>query len=139
MKLDGQMHGEGREIGIGREDRHPVALGHGTDQEVGIGSLDPASPANVEKLGGSLMIWRGHLEIGKGAQMRAQLLELRRVAKAREDLLTNHSQDAGLHLLDQPDEFASRWGDDIALPPTQGQRPDAGVDQDAQRRVLCFL
>lgn len=116
-----------------------MALGHGTDQEVGIGSLDPASPANVEKLGGSLMIWRGHLEIGKGAQMRAQLLELRRVAKAREDLLTNHSQDAGLHLLDQPDEFASRWGDDIALPPTQGQRPDAGVDQDAQRRVLCFL
>jgi hypothetical protein len=127
------------ELGVGREDGESAALGHGTDQEVGVGSLHPASPAKIEEFRGPLMILRGHLEIREGAQVSAQLLELCRVTKTREDLLPDRSQEAGLHLLDQPDKLASCRMNDFALPPTQRQGPDAGVDQDAQGRFLCFL
>ena len=48
--------GEPREVLVGREDRHAMALGDSAQEKVGVRALDAARAARVEMLGGALVV-----------------------------------------------------------------------------------
>jgi hypothetical protein len=52
------------EVGIGREHPHPVAHGHGANQQVGGSALDAFTAAEIVEAGGVLVIFLVEWEIG---------------------------------------------------------------------------
>jgi len=84
MKRDRKHPREAREVEIRRQDREVSALGHSTDQEIGIGPPDAARPAALEVVGGPFGIVDRQRFIGKRTQLQPHSLELLRCADAAE-------------------------------------------------------
>ncbi|MEM9553534.1 MAG: hypothetical protein AAGC60_04695 [Acidobacteriota bacterium] len=62
------MLGEVEKVAIGGEDRQIEALGNGTDEEVGVGTLAPFLPAPVEDLRGAFEVAAHKLDIGESLE-----------------------------------------------------------------------
>jgi hypothetical protein len=80
-----------------------------------------------------------YLEVGKRPQATSEFLELCGFANAGKKLLADHPQQFGPHF---PDQFGQLRDGRVAgrkLAAAQGQGPHAGINQDAQPRLLCSL
>ena len=139
MQNYGKVLSEESEVVIGGEDRNLLPFRDGTDQKIRIRSLNSSGAALVEEFRGPFVVGRRHLEIGKGTQAASKLLELRGFPNAREQLLADHSQQFGPHFPDKLGQLHDGRLCRRRLAAAQGQGPDAGVNQDAQPRLLCFL
>ena len=57
IEVDGQLLGEAWEVFVHREDRHPVTRTKGTDEEVGVRSLNAMLPTCIEVAGGKFVVF----------------------------------------------------------------------------------
>jgi len=89
MQLYGNVSLEMSEILVSGEDGEIKTFSHGTDQEIGIGTLDAFTPTEVEHLCRPFKISGYDFQIGEGAQGVAQHIELSLFANAGEDFLSN--------------------------------------------------
>ncbi len=101
MELDRQVLLEASEVRICRENGHLVSHGYGTDEKVGVGTLNPLSATQMIELGGGLEICGCQLKIGKWSQMIAKLRELINAFDSRKDFLPYRSNQLYPQLLDQ--------------------------------------
>lgn len=84
---------EERKIVVRGEDRKLCALGDRADEEVSVGTLDPASPALIEELRGTFEIAARDFEIGEGSQHLAKSPKLRLSTDPGKHFLPHRSDD----------------------------------------------
>src|SRR3990167_5013754 len=93
MALDGDVFCKKIEILVRRQHGHVASFGRGTNQEIGVGTLDAFFAAKIEQFRGTLMVFPFQRKIGEGVQPLFDLVEFRALRDARKNLLANRSEE----------------------------------------------
>jgi hypothetical protein len=138
VERDGQQLREPDEIVVGRQDRQVPALGGGTDQEVGVGALQPLRAAGVEMLRGALVVGDVERFVNERPEVSPEEVEPVRRPDAAQQLLTNRTYHRDASFVDECPELPHLGSIDCRASP-QRERPDRRVDEHLHRRRRCFL
>lgn len=137
MQFDGKHLRVAREVLVRGQNREPMPFGYGTDQEVGVGALEPTRATRVEALSRAFEILRRDRLVWERTQVISELFEPGRLADSSQDLLPNRTHDGGTTVGDQATQLVD--GRVTWRPAPERQRPDRCVDEYLHRRRRCFL
>lgn len=129
------------EVTIGREEREIVANTKRSDQRIDCAQLNASPPASVANVSGSNEVLAGWLQPSKRGEALENLIPSPKTTETLQELLEHEPGHEDCFL---PGESALQTVDAALLRvvygiPSKSQRPDTGVDQQAQDRERSAL
>jgi hypothetical protein len=138
MHIDGNMPGEGIEVGVRCEYPHPVTHSHGAEQQICRGALNAFAAADVVKAGRVLVVFLVRHEVGVKAQLLLELVKSLLRLRAGQQFLPDgaeHLDGVGAN------KFGHFGADRVVSWAVAAEKvcPDAGVNDDFHRLPRSFL
>lgn len=125
-------------IAVCRENGPVATDGDCANEKVSIRSLNAHGSASVEALSRLFEVSTLEREIGEGAEMASQQIELQRFFEPGEEFLSNRSDHHHAAFADDLGHLPNDRRGRLALTPKR-QCPDGRVDQHLHARRRCFL